>query len=173
MVRVILLIAVLSFISGTAAIKALNGDSDTYTEEQLEFLKELTFTDFDGNEYDMSRFEGKVVLIDVWETWCTPCLVSFPHLDDLQQEFEDDFVVLALSPMMMDERETITGFIDEHDYEFVYAYNEEIAEKLEINSLPYKIYMGPDGNYIQTEIGNRGPDSDYETTKRLIEEYGQ
>lgn len=148
-------------------------DSDvTYNEEQLEFLENLTFTDFEGNQLSMDDFEDKVVLIDVWETWCTPCLVSFPHLDDLQETFEGDFIVLALSPLMMDDKETITGFIDDHDYNFVYAYNDKIAEELSINSLPYKIYMGPDGEFIKTKIGNQGPDADYETTREIIESYG-
>ncbi len=145
----------------------------SYNDEQLEFLENLTFTDFDGNEYDLSRFEGQVVLIDVWETWCTPCLVSFPHLDELQETFDGDFVVLALSPMMMDDRDTITGFIDEHDYDFFYAYNDEIAEVLGINSIPYKIYIDPDGNFVKTKIGNQGPDADYETTREIIEQYGE
>lgn len=144
----------------------------TYNDEQLEFLANLTFTDFEGNEHDLSVFEGQVVLIDIWETWCTPCLMSFPHLDELQETFEGDFVVLALSPKMMDSRDVITDFISEHDYDFFYAYNEEIAEALEINSLPYKIYIDPNGNFVKTKIGNQGPEADYQTTREVIEEYG-
>ena len=145
----------------------------SYDDEQLEFLENLTFTDFDGQQHDLSMFDGQVVLIDVWETWCTPCLMSFPHLDQLQQDFGDDFAVLALSPLMMDDKDTVTEFIGEHDYDFFYAYNEEIAEVLQINSIPYKIYIGPDGEFVEAKIGNQGPDADYENTREIIEEYGR
>lgn len=168
MLKLIILLLMMPIVAGMGSTSDVS-----YDEDQLEFLKNLTFTDLEGDEQSLEMFEDKVVLIDVWETWCTPCLMSFPHLDELQETFEDDFVLLALNPLMMDDKETVEQFIDEHDYNFVYGYNEEIAEKLGISSIPYKIYMGPNGEFIETKIGNQGPDADYETTREIIEEYGK
>lgn len=51
-----------------------------------------------GNRGDMEDFRGKVILVNVWATWCVPCRVEMPTLDALQAELGSDrFEVVALS----------------------------------------------------------------------------
>lgn len=57
-----------------------------------------SFLDKSGDTIDLSRFRGKVVLLNFWATWCYPCLLEMPSLDSLQTEFGGrQFVVVALS----------------------------------------------------------------------------
>ena len=57
-----------------------------------------SFTDKSGKMLDLSAFKGKVVLVNTWATWCIPCLVEMPALDELQAEFGGpDFEVVAVS----------------------------------------------------------------------------
>tara|TARA_R110002094_G_scaffold28845_1_gene41813 strand:+ start:755 stop:1267 length:513 start_codon:yes stop_codon:yes gene_type:complete len=52
----------------------------------------------DGSRGDMEGFRGKVILVNVWATWCVPCRVEMPTLDALQAELGGDrFEVVALS----------------------------------------------------------------------------
>ena len=52
----------------------------------------------DGSRGDMEDFRGKVILVNVWATWCIPCREEMPTLDALQAELgDDDFEVVALS----------------------------------------------------------------------------
>lgn len=52
----------------------------------------------DGSRGDMEDFRGKVILVNVWATWCVPCREEMPTLDALQAELgSDDFEVVALS----------------------------------------------------------------------------
>ncbi len=52
----------------------------------------------DGGVLNLSRFQGKVVLLNFWATWCPPCIREMPSLDRLQAELGGDtFAVLALS----------------------------------------------------------------------------
>jgi peroxiredoxin len=54
--------------------------------------------DLEGNARSLGEFEGKVVIISFWATWCTPCLQELPFLDALYVEHgSDDLVVLAVS----------------------------------------------------------------------------
>lgn len=52
----------------------------------------------DGETVAFSDFEGKVVLIDFWATWCPPCRKSIPEFVELQKEYGDEgFVIVGIS----------------------------------------------------------------------------
>lgn len=57
----------------------------------------VTFTDTMGAAADLSDFRGKVVVLNLWATWCEPCLREMPSLDRLQSHFGGRIVVLAVS----------------------------------------------------------------------------
>jgi len=59
---------------------------------------EITFSDAAGNTLRLADFRGKVVLLNLWATWCAPCVKEMPALDRLQAKLGGpDFAVLALS----------------------------------------------------------------------------
>ncbi|MFG1239819.1 MULTISPECIES: TlpA family protein disulfide reductase [Xanthobacteraceae] len=61
-------------------------------------VPELRFTDGEGNPQTLADFRGKVVLLNLWATWCSPCRKEMPTLDRLQATLGGpDFEVLALS----------------------------------------------------------------------------
>ena len=47
--------------------------------------------------YKMSEFKDKLLIIDFWATWCMPCIASFPKLDSLQKEFEQELMILSVT----------------------------------------------------------------------------
>ncbi|MEX1136406.1 MAG: TlpA disulfide reductase family protein [Balneolales bacterium] len=140
------------------------------SDEKVEFIEKASFTDLEGNEVSISDFEGKTVLIDIWETWCAPCIISMPTLHKLAEDYPDDFAVIALSPRIMDSPEQVEEFVAENDYNFTYVYGRQLALDLEVQNIPYKIYVGPDGKYLTSVLGSQGPEEDYEKTKEIIEE---
>lgn len=61
-------------------------------------VPEIQFQDSDGKNLTLVDFRGKVVLLNIWTTWCLPCRREMPTLDRLQAELGGpDFQVLALS----------------------------------------------------------------------------
>jgi thiol-disulfide isomerase/thioredoxin len=61
-------------------------------------LPEIRFQEDDGKPYRLSDFRGKVVLLNIWATWCAPCRKEMPALDRLQQKLGGpDLQVIALS----------------------------------------------------------------------------
>ncbi len=59
-----------------------------------------------GEAVSLDAYEGYVVLLDFWATWCPPCRMSIPELIKLQQKYKDDgFVVLGIS---MDDPNQVT-----------------------------------------------------------------
>jgi thiol-disulfide isomerase/thioredoxin len=61
-------------------------------------LKSVSFVDGEGTQLSLEDFRGRVVLLNLWATWCGPCREEMPALDALQAELgSPDFEVLALS----------------------------------------------------------------------------
>lgn len=58
----------------------------------------LSFQDKDGKAVTLSSFQGKAVLINLWATWCPPCVKEMPSLDRLQEKLgSEHFAVVAIS----------------------------------------------------------------------------
>ncbi|MDG5766890.1 TlpA disulfide reductase family protein [Balneolales bacterium ANBcel1] len=134
-------------------------------------LQEAEFTDLNGNALTMADFQGKTVLIDIWETWCTPCIRSMPTLQKLMDDYPDDFIVLAVSPGYMDSPEDVRQFVDNNDYDFQFVFGQDFSNALQVQSLPYKVYVNPSGEYVTTVLGSHGPEADYEKTREIIEQH--
>jgi len=69
----------------------------------FEALKQVSKPDFelidlDGNIQKLSKFEGKVVLINFWASWCSPCVTELPELAQIQKQMEGrPFVIMAIN----------------------------------------------------------------------------
>lgn len=57
----------------------------------------VSFRDAEGRRGSLADFRGKVVVVDVWATWCPPCRRSLPEVAELQKRGGGDYAVLAIS----------------------------------------------------------------------------
>jgi thiol-disulfide isomerase/thioredoxin len=57
----------------------------------------VNFTDLAGKTAHLSDFAGKVVLLNLWATWCAPCRHEMPSLEQLQARFSDKLAVVPIS----------------------------------------------------------------------------
>jgi len=61
-------------------------------------LPDIRFSDAGGKQFGLADFRGKVVLLNIWATWCVPCRTEMPTLDRLQARLGGaDFEVVPLS----------------------------------------------------------------------------
>jgi len=59
---------------------------------------QFTLPDINGNQVSLSDFEGKVVILDFWATWCPPCVKEVPHFIELYDEYkEQGFEMVGIS----------------------------------------------------------------------------
>ncbi len=75
---------------------------------------DFTFTDRAGKKLSLKNLRGKTVLIDIWGTWCVPCIEEMPNLDKLQQRYKDRSDVAIVSVACDKKREKWTAFLDKH-----------------------------------------------------------
>jgi thiol-disulfide isomerase/thioredoxin len=70
---------------------------------------ELTFQETDGGSRSLADFHGKVVLVNFWATWCTPCRKEMPMLSAAQSEFKDDGLVVVY--LSLEEPDVLEAFL--------------------------------------------------------------
>jgi thiol-disulfide isomerase/thioredoxin len=69
----------------------------------------------DGRELTLSQFQGKKLFINIWGTWCSPCLVELPHLQELYDSMRSDPDIAFL--FVSDEPDsTLKLFVSRNDY---------------------------------------------------------
>jgi thiol-disulfide isomerase/thioredoxin len=83
--------------AGHWAAYARGGMRKLQVAEHPSRLSDLAFNDAAGRPADLSRFRGKVVVVNMWATWCAPCVTEMPTLAALQRAYPEDVVVLPVS----------------------------------------------------------------------------
>jgi cytochrome c biogenesis protein CcmG, thiol:disulfide interchange protein DsbE len=120
--------------------------------------KNLAFNlpDLSGKTVDTSQFQGRVLLVDFWATWCKPCEHSFPFYSTLQKELEGQgFTILAIS---VDERdEDVAEFLERVPVSFRVLRDPEgsVARKIDraIDTMPTAVLIGRDGAVRMVHAG--------------------
>lgn len=83
---------------GTAGVTGVGEGEVLRLLREPRSLPYIGFTDGDGRPTQFSSFRGKVILLNIWATWCVPCRKEMPALDRLQASLGGpDFAVIALS----------------------------------------------------------------------------
>jgi thiol-disulfide isomerase/thioredoxin len=72
---------------------------------------EISFVDLAGNTVSLAEFAGKFVLVNLWATWCEPCLREMPSLERMQRHLGDKITVVAISEDRGGNK-TVEPFID-------------------------------------------------------------
>lgn len=80
----------------TAAPEATEQAVPVAEAEPLNFFAQLELTDIYGKPFDASVFNGKPAFINIWATWCGPCVTEMPHLDELAREYADKITIIGL-----------------------------------------------------------------------------
>ncbi len=79
---------------------------------------ELTLFDLDGNEVSLSDFEGQVVLVNNWATWCPPCREEMPEFKAYFEKYRDKGFQIVAVEAGQPEAE-VRAFVEEQGLEFV------------------------------------------------------
>lgn len=115
-------------------------------------VPEFEFADSNGDKFKLTDFKGKYVLIDIWATWCMPCLAEIPAFNELHDKFKDSdivFVGLAwqddkdkwLKKLEADKLKGIQLFADNSNHDFF--------KTLIVNSIPRYILLDKEGKLLE------------------------
>ena len=125
----------------------------------------------EGKEVALSDLKGKLVYIDLWATWCKPCLAEMPYAKKLGEKFEgqDDVVFMYVSMDKNEEawRKYMEKNKEPHGLNLFANGGKEIGEGYMISGIPTYILIGKDGKIISA----RAPRPSSGEVEGMIEEH--
>lgn len=110
----------------------------------------------DSKSYNLQQFQGKVLYIDFWASWCPPCLKSFPFLNELEQDLKDQGLqVIAIN--LDESSEDAKAFLAKTPAQFIVAAdsNEQCARSFDVQAMPSSYLIDRNGIIRHIQLGFR------------------
>jgi thiol-disulfide isomerase/thioredoxin len=110
----------------------------------------ISFVDLTGNTISLSGFTGKMVLVNLWATWCEPCLREMPSLERMQSRLHDKITVIAVSQDRGGSK-VVEPFIDKLGLKSIKTYLDpkSAAERaLKVQGLPTSFLIDGQGRIL-------------------------
>jgi len=112
-------------------------------------------TKLDGSSMSLpDDLLGKVVVIDFWATWCTPCLQSLPHMKQVYTRYKDKGVeIVGISFDRADMKKMLADFVKKHQLNWIHTYsgkywNDPTGRKYGVSGIPSIWVVGKDGRIV-------------------------
>lgn len=126
-------------------------------EDSLE-LPDLTFQTLDGQDMSLSDYRGKFVLLNLWATWCKPCIDELPSLDNLRVNYAPlDFEIVAVSIDTERNAQQLAQFLVRHDIGPVAGYldhDTQLQRTLPLRSMPTTFLIDTSGRILYQITGH-------------------
>src|SRR3972149_5715772 len=117
---------------------------------------DFTLKDLDNKRISLKNYRGKVVMLNFWATWCTPCRLEMPSMEKLHRQFKDTgFVVLAVAAG--GKAEGVSAFVKEYHITFYTLLDTDqgVAEEYKVWALPTTYFINAEGKIIGRVNGSR------------------
>lgn len=155
------------------AVQTTDSSESSYALDRSEHgapMPDSEFADPDGANVTLAKFRGKPLLVNLWATWCVPCVKEMPTLDSLAEREGERLKILTIS---QDSKgmEVVRPWFDKRDFKHLEAYvDAENALGLRYASgmLPTTILYDADGREVWRVTG--GMDWDGPEARKLIDE---
>jgi len=108
-----------------------------------------------GGEFTLSDCAGKVVVINFWATWCTPCCEELPYFRQISEKYPEDVVVVAVHSHLV--TDDVQAYLDQYDYPMIFAQDADGSVIQAFNGstmLPMTVIVGRDGVITYNQVGS-------------------
>ena len=126
-----------------------------------------------GETLSLSEFRGQFVYVDFWASWCAPCRVSFPWMNDMQRKFQDKglrIVAINLDEADITSNAAIKNFLARSPANFKIAFDPAgvTPKAYGVLGMPTSFLIGKDGKVIFRHAGFKNADRDELETRIAI-----
>ena len=111
-------------------------------DKKNEFVPNLT--DLNNNEFKLENYEGNVLIVNLWATWCKPCVAEFESLEKFKNKFIGKKIkIVAISN---ENKDKIKAFIEKRDFDLEFIKLNGDLSYFNAYSLPTTIILDKQGN---------------------------
>jgi thiol-disulfide isomerase/thioredoxin len=111
-------------------------------------LPDVPFLDKNGKEVRISDFAGRPVLVNLWATWCAPCVIELPYLQDFAKHYEGRLDVVGIAMEQGKTGAHIASFLEKRELSDFAAYVDnsgDFGKNLGLRGIPTSFLIGSDG----------------------------
>jgi thiol-disulfide isomerase/thioredoxin len=144
--KILLIISLISLIlfQGCSDEKNSNSDANNMVSKTQYTLNGLDKKQYivkkDGNGFVLENAKGKIVILDIFATWCPPCRAVATHLTSLQKKYKDDLIIIGLTIEDDISDEELLEFRKEYTADYILT-NSDQNRRL-INAIAKELKMG-------------------------------
>ena len=152
--------------AAASAVKAIRGRSVGFP------ISDLEGTDLAGKTTKLSGYKGKVVLLDIWATWCPPCRAMIPHEREMVKKLDGKPFVL-ISASADDEKETLTKFLEKEPMPWTHWWlgsDSTLTDALRVQAFPTLYLIDAKGVIRKKWIGSPPNDVLDKAVEELVKE---
>lgn len=154
----------ISYLTQSALLKAgvMDIQPDGSDAREQSFNYDFAVRDLEGKKLEMKDLKGKVIFLNLWATWCGPCRVEMPSIENLYNSVDKDKIVFVmLSLDQTGEEAKIAQFINSKAFTFpVYQPASPLPNILRVNTIPTTFIVSPDGKVKSKKVGMANYDTD-------------
>ncbi len=122
--------------------------------------------DLEGNELNYQNTKSKVVFVNLWATWCPPCIAEFQNIQDLYNDYGNDVLFLLVSD---ESPNTIQKFLDKKGYDIpIFSPLTNYPDDFSPRSIPRTYIIDKEGHIVVDKKGAANWNSD--TIRKQLDE---
>lgn len=168
------LMAGLAMLAGVLASLYLNtGVIETRQDQNAAIsLDQINLPDLDGNKQSLSQWQGKVLLVNFWATWCPPCREEIPVFLSLRKKFSSDgFEVVGIS---IDDANKVKQYRRSMQIDYPLLDGEQSGMPLMVSlgnptgGLPFSVLYDRSGDVVQIKTGAYGHQELQDLIEKLL-----
>lgn len=153
------------------------GVQDTSVNQELgldinEFAPDFELQTLTGETVKLSDYKGKKIILNFWASWCPPCRVEMPFMQNYYDEYKDSANVEILAVNMTklergDKSEVVKGFVDEKELTFPILMDEDgkVMDLYRVRAYPTTYFLNTEGMVTDRVVSSL----DEEVMRTLIE----
>ena len=103
---------------------------------------------------DIAQYDGKVVVLDFWASWCVPCRRSFPWWNTMHAKYADEGLII-IGVNLDNDLQDAAKFLDEYSADFKIHYDKDkvLAKQYGVQAMPSTYILGRDGELVARHFG--------------------
>jgi peroxiredoxin len=134
----------------------------------------FTLRDANGAPVSLAAYKGKVVLLDMWATWCTGCKVEIPWYMEFQKKYQKRGLVSIGVAMDAEGWDKVTPYVHQHPFNYpIVVGDEAFAALYDVTSMPVTLLIDRKGRVAEWHVGMVEKDAWEKQILRLLREKAQ